>query len=176
MIADLVIIIIMALCIFIGYTKGLIKVAVRMLGFVAALVVALILYTPISNYIIQNTQCVPNIKNVIESKLYNKEEGTIENTENENIIENMSKYIENYTEGIKQNTSSFIAEELSIAIVRIGTWIGIFTITKLIMLFIGLFGDAIAEIPVIKQFNKARRHNIWYPRRTCYNICNACNT
>lgn len=175
MIADLIIIIIMALCIFLGYTKGLIKVAVRVLGFVVALVVALILYTPISNYIISNTEFVPNIKNVIETKLYNNEEGEIQTSESENIIENMGKYIENYTEGVKQSTSSFIAEEIAIAIVKIGTWIGIFAITKLLMLLLSLFGDAIAEIPVIKQFNKARRNNLWCFRRTCHNICITCS-
>lgn len=177
MIADLIIIIVMVLCIFLGYTKGLIKVAVRVLGFVAALVVALILYTPISNYIIKNTEFVPNIKNVIEDKLYDSKEGEgeVESSESENIIDNMGKYIENYAEGVRQNTSSFIAEEIAIAIVKIGTWIGIFAITKLLMLLLSLFGDAIAEIPVIKQFNKARRNNIWCFRRSCHNICTTCS-
>ena len=72
MLADLILIMLMALFIFLGYKRGLIKVAVRLLGFVAALVIALILYTPISNYIIENTEVVPNLKNTIEAKLYQR--------------------------------------------------------------------------------------------------------
>ncbi|MCI8519578.1 MAG: CvpA family protein [Clostridia bacterium] len=154
MFADLILIILMALCIFLGYKRGLIKVAVRLLGFFAALIVALILYTPISNYIIENTEVVPNLKNTIETKLYTKEE-TKQDVENANIVNNVGKYIENYTEGIKENTVSFAAQEIAVAIVRILTWIGLFVGTRLLMLFIKLFTDAIAEIPVIKQFNKA---------------------
>lgn len=154
MVADLILITVIALCIFLGYKRGLIKVAVRLLGFIAALIIALILYTPISNYIIENTEIVPNIKNAIEEKLYTKEEKQ-ENTENINIVDNVGKYIEDYTEGIKENTASFAAGEIAVAIVRILTWIGLFVGTRLLMLFIKLFTDAIAEIPVIKQFNKA---------------------
>ena len=55
MIADIIIIAIMGLCVFFGYSRGLIKVGVRILSFVISLVIALVLYTPISNYIIENT-------------------------------------------------------------------------------------------------------------------------
>lgn len=154
MLADLILIMLMALFIFLGYKRGLIKVAVRLLGFVAALVIALILYTPISNYIIENTEVVPNLKNTIEAKLYTKEEKH-QDIENTNIVDNVGKYIEDYTEGIKENTASFAAQEIAIVTVRILTWIGLFVVTRLLMLFIKLFTDAIAEIPVIKQFNKA---------------------
>ena len=79
MIADIIVIGIMALCIFLGYWRGLIHVAVRLLGFVVALIVALILYTPVSNYIIENTSAVertaigetPNNENIIEAFAYN---------------------------------------------------------------------------------------------------------
>ena len=65
MIADIVVIALILLCTFIGYKKGLIKVAVGIIGFIIALVFALILYIPISNYIIENTEVVSNLKNTI---------------------------------------------------------------------------------------------------------------
>ena len=68
MIADIFVILIIMLCILIGYKKGLIKVAVRLLSFFVALIIALILYTPISNYIIENTEVVPSLKGTIQSK------------------------------------------------------------------------------------------------------------
>lgn len=154
MIADAVVIIIILLCIFLGYKKGLIKVAVRLLSFIAALVVALILYTPISNHIIENTDIIPNLKNTIQTKIYNKEEKEEEPVENKSITETMQSYVENYTEGVKENTSSYISEQIAITIVRLGTWIGLFAVTKLLLIFIRLFTDWVAEIPIIKQFNK----------------------
>lgn len=154
MLADIFVILIIMLCILIGYKKGLIKVAVRILSFVAALIIALVLYTPISNYIIENTEIVPNLKETIQSKLYSKEE-TEEKQEPQNITETMQSYIDNYTDGVKENTTGYISEQLAITIVRVGTWIGLFAIAKLLMLFIRVFGDWVASIPIIKQFNKA---------------------
>lgn len=155
MFVDIIIILIIGLCIFIGYQKGLIKVAVRLISFIAALVIALILYRPISNYVIENTEIVPNIKNTIQSKLYTKADVKEQSTEEQSISKTMENYINEYTDGIKESTSSFISEELAITIVRVGTWIILFAGIKLLMLFINLFADAIAEIPVVKQFNKA---------------------
>lgn len=153
--ADLILILIMLICIFLGYKKGLIKVAVRLISFIAALVIALVLYTPISNYIIENTEIVPNLKNTISTKIYNKEEKEVEE-KSESLTETMQNYVEEYTEGIKANTSDFIAEELAKTVIRIGTWIALFMGTKILLIFVRLFADAIAEIPIIKQFNKAR--------------------
>lgn len=154
MLADIFVILIIMLCILIGYKKGLIKVAVRLLSFIAALIVALILYTPISNYIIENTEVVPSLKETIQSKLYSKEEQD-EEKEAQSITETMQNYIDGYTDGVKENTTGYISEQLAITIVRVGTWIGLFGVTKLLMIFIRFFGDAIANIPIIKQFNKA---------------------
>lgn len=173
MIADIIVIITMLICTFLGYKKGLIKVGVKILGFIVAIIVALILYTPISNHIIENTEIVPNLEKIIESKIYNKEEK--EKTEDENLMQTMRNYVENYTEGIKENTTNFIAHELAITVVRVITWIGLFAVTKLLLIFIRLFTNIIEEIPIIKQFNKMRRYNIWDFRRSCNNICNSCN-
>ena len=90
-------------------------------------------------------------------------------------METMGNYINGYTEGIKENTSEFIAEELAIAGVRVGTWVLLFIGIKLLTLFIKIFADTIANIPIIKQFNKARWYNIWYFRRSCYCICFSCH-
>lgn len=172
--ADIAVILIIGLCTFLGYTRGLIKVAVRFISFILALVIALILYAPISNYIIENTEIVPNLKNSIETKIYNKEEKEEKGTENQNIVDTMQGYVDNYTEGVKKSTSSFISQELAIVVVRIGTWIGLFIISKIILLFLKLFADAIGNIPIIKQFNKARRNSIWFVRGLGHNICTPC--
>lgn len=173
--ADIIVIAIIALCIFLGYKRGLIKVAVRIVSFVLALVIALVLYTPVSNYIIEKTDIVPNLEDTIYTKLYNGEEVEKEVSEDAGFVQMMENYIDKYKDEATSNTSELISEQIAIIIVRIGTWIGLFIVSKLILLFIRLFTDAIAEIPIIKQFNKARRNNIWNFRRFCNNLCITCN-
>ena len=55
-IVDLVIVGIIALCIIIGYIKGLTGSLIKILSFVLSLVVAFVLFIPVSNFIINNTQ------------------------------------------------------------------------------------------------------------------------
>lgn len=156
MIADIVVIAIMALCVFLGYYRGLIHVAVRILGFVAALIVALVLYVPVSNFIIDNTEAVPSIQGIVQSKLYSKEETQEENViEDSNITAQIEKYIGDKTDELKQNTSEVVSREVAIAVVRGLTWIGLFIAVRIIMLFIKVLASVIEKIPVIKQFNKA---------------------
>ncbi len=112
MIADLILIGIIALCIFLGYTRGLIKVAVRIIGFFSALIIALILYTPVSNYIINNTDVVANIEQTIEKKIYDKEE-------NEEKPKDLMGTIEDYTNGIKEESSKYIAKNIAVSMVRV---------------------------------------------------------
>ena len=73
----------------------------------------------------------------------------------------MGKYVEDYTDNIKNTATGAISEQVAIAVVRIGTWIGLFLVAKIGLIFIGFLSDAIAETPVIKQFNKARRNDLW---------------
>ncbi len=111
MIADIILILVMALCVFLGYTRGLIKVAVKIIGFFAALIIALIFYTPVSDYIINNTDIVENLEHTIEGKLYNKPE---ENTNND-----LMGSIENYANEAKEEGSRYIAENVAIGVVRV---------------------------------------------------------
>lgn len=78
-----------------------------------------------------------------------------------NIVENFSNYIDNYTEELKSNSAEYIANSVAITIVRVGTWIGLFLVARVIMIFLKIFASVIEKIPVVKQFNKARRNCLW---------------
>ena len=162
MIADIVLVLIMALCVFLGYKRGLIGVAVKLLGFIIALVIALILYTPISNYIIENTEAVSSIQTMIQDKISSGETSENgENTGDNTFIAEMEKYIKNNTEEIKTNSSEYISREIAVLVIRGLTWFGLFIAVRIIMIVLRLLAKVIGEIPIIKQFNKARRNNLW---------------
>lgn len=154
MIIDLILIGIIILFTFLGYYRGLIKVGVKILGFVISLVVALVLYTPISNYIIENTNVEKDLESVIQQRLYDQEQNGGSQEQTDNIIENLGKYVEDYADDVKENSSEYIAETLAVIVVRIGTWIGLFLVTRILMIFLKVLGNIVEKIPIIKQFNK----------------------
>ena len=55
---DIIILFIIALTTFIGYKKGLIKVAFKLVSFVLAIIISVVLYKPISSFIINKTTIV----------------------------------------------------------------------------------------------------------------------
>lgn len=177
MIFDIIILGIMALCILLGYVRGLINVAVRILGFIIAIVVALILYIPISNYVINNTNLVTNIQEVVKSKV-NKEDNKVEEDDensDSNFAVEIEKYVNNSVEEVKNNSIEFLSKEIAIAIVRGGTWIALFVLVRIIMIFVKILAKVIEKIPVIKQFNKVRWNNIWSIRRSYNNLYCTCS-
>ena len=149
MIIDLILIGIIILFTFLGYYRGLIKVGVKILGFVISLVVALVLYTPISNYIIENTNVEKDLESVIQQRLYDQEQSGGSQEQTDNIIENLGKYIEDYADDVKENSSEYIAETLAVIVVRIGTWIGLFLVTRILMIFLKVLGSIVEKIPII---------------------------
>ena len=175
MIFDLILIAIIVLFTFLGYHRGLIKVSVRIIGFVLSLVIALILYIPISNYIINNTNVANDLKGIIQEKLYTQEQNEENQQQTNNLIETFEKYIEDYSDELKSNSSEYIAESLSIIVIRIGTWIGLFLIARIAMIFLKIFASIVEKIPIIKQFNKVRWNYLWRTRGNCISICSSCN-
>ena len=56
LIIDLIIVAIILLFTFLGYKRGLIKVAIKLCTFFIAIIIAFILYKPIANVVIKNTE------------------------------------------------------------------------------------------------------------------------
>lgn len=95
-ILDIIIILIIGLNIYLGYKKGLIEVAFNVFAFFIAIIATLILFNPISNLVIQNTEIDENIKKSIISN-FNKDEK--ENIDNNN----------NYIDKTKEKDSNIIS-------------------------------------------------------------------
>ena len=70
MILDLIVILVIALFTFIGYKQGLIKVAIKIASFFIAIIIALVLFKPVSTLVINNTtidDTNDSIKNIAET-------------------------------------------------------------------------------------------------------------
>ena len=156
-ILDIVLLAIFALSVFVGYKKGLIGVVFNLCAFLVSLVLTWILFTPVSNMIIKNTQIDDNIKNVIIEK------GVIvvENNDKENEDEDnqINKYIQEYVSKPIKNTANNAVEEtatiISQKVVAIGVAIGLFIVIRIVLIFLKFIAEGIANLPIIKQCNKA---------------------
>ena len=154
-ILDIVLLAIFILSVFIGYKKGLIGVVFNLCSFLVSIVLTWILFTPVSNIISKNTQIDDNIKNVIIEK------GVIvvESNDKENEDNQINKYIQEYVSKPIKNTANNAVEEtatiISQKVVAIGVAIGLFIVIRIVLIFLKFIAEGIANLPIIKQCNKA---------------------
>lgn len=138
---DLGILLIIFISTIIGYKVGFIKVAFRLLSFILALVIALVLYKPISNLVIDHTSIPHKIETQISSRLSSEDKSSTDNI------------VSNYYNNVKNYSTNVMAHNISITIVNISSVLLVFIITRLLLFFLKFSTDLIAKLPLIKQFN-----------------------
>lgn len=169
-VVDIVILAIMLICIFLGYKKGLIGVAFNILGFFIALIIALILYTPISNFIINNTSIQPTLKEAISGTVASYVIKTDEQDEQvsddeQEVKDNSPKVMTDYINGfiekeqqkVEQTEKEIIdnvSETVATNIIKVGVGILVFIVAKVALIFVKIFAKVIAKLPIIVQFDK----------------------
>ena len=153
-IIDLIIVVVIAICIIIGYMRGLTGCLIKILSFVLSLVIAFVLFVPVSNFIIQNTQIDDNLEKSIREMIVSDNK----DAEEEDMPTAMADYINKKTEELANNAKEEIADatakDVSQTIVKAGTWIALFIIARIALIFLKLITGLIAKLPVIKQCDK----------------------
>ena len=152
-ILDIILIGIMAISIFFGYKKGLVKVAVKLCAFLIAVIVTLVFYKPVSNFIIDNTQIDEKIENVI---IENGTKELEENNEEDNgdFLDNMQEYIDNTVAQTQNEIVQNAAKQVSVKLINILVIVVLFIATRLLLVVLVLISDMITSLPIIKQFNQ----------------------
>ena len=163
-ILDLIVIGIIGLFTFLGYKQGLVKAAIKILSFFIAIVVALVLYKPVSSVIINNTPIEDNIKNMMIEKI--APEGV-----NENQKVDVNGNIDIGILGDVTNTVEGVSEAFAIKLVETFTLLIIYLVVKIALKFVSAFTDLITKLPLLKQINELRWNNIWINKRNNYSIC-----
>ena len=156
-IIDIITVAIMALFIFIGYKKGLIKVALGLVAIIVSILIALIFYRPAANFIINNTQ----LDNIISENIYNKIKDvdfnniTVEEKEKNQILKIADKQIKKALEESRDNTAQYVSDSLTRTIIEGISLIGLIIMLRIALLALNLLSDVVASLPIIKQFNKS---------------------
>ena len=146
LIIDLIIVAIILLFTFLGYKRGLIKVAIKLCTFIIAIIVAFVLYKPISNVVIENTGIDESIETAITNRILPEGASVDEEVELSNDLP--SVILKN-----GENTVQSIATSFSNTIIEAICFFIIFIAVKIILKFITALADLIAKLPILKQFN-----------------------
>lgn len=146
-IIDIVLVLFLLGSVYLGYKKGLVSVAVSLVAFIAAIIITVMLYRPIADMIIKNTDWDERLQATIQSNVdsattSNKKEG--ENSITDEIVE-----------GAKKEILPETSKTVAVNIIYGGTMIGLFIVSRLALLLINLVSGAITSLPIIKQFNEA---------------------
>lgn len=131
---DLIIVLLLVINIIIGYKKGLVEVVFNICAFIIALVVALILYKPVSNIVIKNTNIYVKIR--------------------ETIVNNNNEEEQSIVKDVQNKTKEQLADVISIKAVNIIVAIVLFIIARIAVILLKTVLEGIAELPIIKQFNQ----------------------
>lgn len=158
-IVDLIIIAIVLLFIIVGYKKGLTGSLIKLLSFAIAVVLALILYKPVANTIIQRTQIDENLENAIITTFRSQENNQIKQEKNqsnmpETIVNNINTQIDEATTEAKNAIVENTAMKTTKTIINIGSGILIYIIVRFILFIISIFAKQITKLPIIKQMDK----------------------
>jgi uncharacterized membrane protein required for colicin V production len=153
LIVDIVIIAILALSIIMGYKKGLINVIFNIFAFLLAIIITLVLYKPVSNIIIKNTDIQEKIETAIIENTKGEENKKEEKTENR-----IQKYIENTMQNAEEDAKSkaieVVAKDVSTKCIEIITALILFVITRIILIVLKFLTETLANLPVVKQCNE----------------------
>ena len=162
---DLIILFIFIACIFVGYKRGLVELAVNCISLIASIIIAFILLHPITNYVISNTNYYYDIKNYIitvanENINVNNESGENSNTSSntnapELLVQYINKSIQNATNEVKDTVIDSVADTISRNTICIAVFICLFVILRIALLLLKLVSSTITELPIIKQLDKS---------------------
>lgn len=140
MIADIIIIAVLALSIFLGYKKGLIELGISLCAVVIAIAATLILYRPITNLIINTT----NLDETIENKIVENLSIAEQDGEGENSIQGQ----------IQNEILPTTAREISISIIRTGVMLILYIVIRIALRLVTALANLVAKLPILEQFNE----------------------
>lgn len=150
---DIIIVAIFVLNIFVCYKKGLVKLAVGLIAVLASIILALILYKPVSNLIIENTGIDKKIENaIIENFSADTPNGG--EVKYVGVIDYLEKYVDNAINKTQNEIVYESAKTLAVKITNVIVLLAIFFITRIVLILLTFISDVITSLPLIKQFNE----------------------
>lgn len=142
-----------------GYYKGVSTILFEFLCTIVAVIIALIIFKPVSNMIIENTTIDDSISNgiydILNAQTLN--EGELINPEETNMSNQLVQIINKYlAEALKKSADSvfmYVSVKISHLMVNLLTLIFIIIIFRIGLSFLKIIVDILANLPILKQIN-----------------------
>lgn len=141
---DIIIVLLIVLSTYLAYRKGLAALAIKLCATIIAVLITLVLYKPISNFIINTTSIDETIQNAIFEKAFNE----VKNDEETGLTISV-------VEQTKANALAQTSREIAIKTINIGVIIILYFGLKFALKFVTILANKIASLPIINKFNKA---------------------
>lgn len=160
LIVDLIIILTLLISSIMGYRKGLTSVIFKLIIFLAALIIAFILYKPVANFIMDKTGIDEWLTEKIATTLDGTSiaEGELLDVEQSNIskkvVEIINKYVKEALNQTKLNAVNYVSAKLAYYGITILTLIFLLGISRFILAFIKGIAEFIANLPILRIINK----------------------
>lgn len=161
---DILVVLIIGLCIFNGYRKGLARCILKLVTSLIALFIAIALFRPFVNFVVNSTIIDENIQLSLEKVMNNGIEENKDDNNSELVKEDsgipkpIAEYLNNNfkttTEQKKEEAVVSVARGAAILIVDIACFILIYIIVKIILKILTILIDIVSKLPIIKQFNE----------------------
>lgn len=159
LVVDLIILGILAICVLLGYLKGLTGALLKIVSFVLALVIAFVLFKPVSNFVIQNTNWDENLEAsireiVVKEEATTDEEQDVEQGMPEVITDYINTTVENAANDAKEAIVDATARNVALTIINVATWIALFLVARIALILVKGLANILTSLPVIKQVDK----------------------
>lgn len=157
-IIDAIILGILVLCIAFGYRKGLTGALLKIVSFVLALVIAFVLFKPVSNFIIDKTNWDENLEQGIRDTILNDQQQEEVKEEGQSMpsvmLDYINKTVEKAGNEAKEAVADSTARQVAVMIINSGVWFALFLLARIVLIFIKGLANIITSLPIIKQFDK----------------------
>lgn len=161
--ADLVIISIIASHAFWGYRRGLVGVVFKILTFLISILIMFVLYKPVSNTVMEHTK----LDEWLSTKIAENIQGTgLENgnfaeynSSNSNIskavVRELNSFVKDALKKSESNVVGYVSRNIAIQMIRVGTMMCLFIVSRFFLLFIRFLAEILANLPIIRMFNRS---------------------
>jgi len=151
-ILDIIIVAIIALNVYSGYRKGLVNLAVGLIAVVAAIILSVMFYKPITNIIVENTEIDEMIENTIIELL--APQGVNPNqVQYVGILSFLETELGNAINDTKNEVVYQSAGVMANKIINLIAFIGIFIVVRVVLFALTFVADAITSLPILKQLD-----------------------
>lgn len=149
---DIVIVAIIVLNVYLCYKKGLVNLAVGLIAVVAAIILSVIFYKPVTNLIVENTEFDETLQNTIV-ETFTPEGADGGQVRYVGILSYLETEIGNAVNETQNEVVYETANAMAEKIINLIVFIVIFTAVRVALFALTFVADAITSLPILKQLD-----------------------